>query len=57
MMYPIRAEKIGGNYQAKGWIVAMFKTTAGLTRYVFEFDEPKGMLHIFTPEQVKLENT
>lgn len=49
------ARKIGGSYQANGAVVARFKTRAGLERVVFEFNEPKGMLHIFTPEQI--ENT
>lgn len=50
----IKARKVGGNYQADGWVISMFQTTAGATRYVFEFLTPKGMLHIFTPEQVEL---
>lgn len=55
-MIPLRAWKIGGSYQASGYIVAIFTTTAGLTRYVFEFDTPKGMLHIFNTEQVTLQD-
>lgn len=47
-----RARKFGGSYQADGTIVAVFKTRAGKDRVVFEFDEPEGMLHIFTTEQV-----
>lgn len=47
-----RARKVGGSYQADGMVVARFKTTAGLDRVVFEFDEPKGMLHIFNADQV-----
>lgn len=49
-----RAEKVGGSYQATGTVVSTFYTLAGEMRYVFEFDEPKGMLHIFGPSQVKL---
>lgn len=49
-----RAEKIGGSYQASGTIVSAFRTKAGALRYVFEFDSPRGMLHIFGPEQVRL---
>ena len=49
---PYRAHKIGGSYQAKGTVVAEFKTTTGLDRIVFEFDEPKGLLHIFSKQQV-----
>lgn len=48
-----RAEKIGGSYQATGTIVSAFKTTAGEQRYVFEFDVPKGMLHIFSGAQLQ----
>ena len=51
----LRASKIGGSYQASGWIVAIFETTAGELRYVFEFDIPKGMLHIFSGSQIKLD--
>jgi len=47
------ARKIGGSYQADGAVVARFKTRTGLERVVFEFNEPKGMLHIFTPEQIE----
>ena len=49
-----KAKKIGGSYQGDGYIVACFKTTTGQTRYVFEFEVPKGMLHIFSPEQVEV---
>lgn len=49
---PVR--KIGGSYQADGVIVGAFKTLAGKERYVFEFIEPAGMLHIFGPEQLTL---
>jgi len=48
-----RAQKIGGSYQATGTIVGAFTTLKGFQRYVFEFDEPAGMLHIFGPEQVE----
>lgn len=51
---PRRARKVGGSYQAEGTIVSEFKTLAGKTRYVFEFDYPAGMLHIFGPEQVEV---
>ena len=52
----VRAEKVGGSYQAKGQIVATFNTAhTGETRHVFEFDEPRGMLHIFGPAQVAIE--
>jgi hypothetical protein len=47
-----RVEKIGGSYQALGWIVAAFRTRVGAERYVFEFDVPSGMLHIFGPDQL-----
>lgn len=52
---PRRARKVGGSYQATGTVVSEFKTLAGATRYVFEFDEPRGMLHIFGPEQVEFD--
>lgn len=48
-----RAEKIGGSYQAVGTVVSEFTTTAGAKRCVFEFDTPRGMLHIFSLDQIK----
>lgn len=53
-MHKIPARKIGGSYQAEGVIVARFKTREGLERVVFEFNEPRGMLHIFSTEQVEI---
>lgn len=49
-----RARKVGGSYQADGTIVAEFRTAAGELRYVFEFDQPAGMLHIFGPQQLEI---
>ena len=45
--------KVGGGYQADGWIVAAFTTRSGLARYVFEFAELPGMLHIFNDGQLE----
>ena len=50
-----RAKKIG-SYEASGTIVAEFETLAGHKRYVFEFDEPQGMLHIFGESNLIIEN-
>lgn len=47
-----RVEKVGGSYSASGTVVAEFETTAGRKRVVFEFDNPKGLLHIFDPGQL-----
>lgn len=47
-----RAEKVGGSYQTIGTVAASFTTLAGDRRYVFEFDTPAGMLHIFGPSQI-----
>jgi len=52
---PKRARKVGGSYQASGTVVSTFQTLAGETRHVFEFDEPKGMLHIFSPAQIEFD--
>jgi hypothetical protein len=52
-MSPLRARKVGGNYQAEGWVVSRFFTRAGKERVVFEFEAIPGMLHIFSPEQVE----
>jgi hypothetical protein len=51
---PVSARKVGGSYQAVGWIVSMFQTRDGHWRYVFEFDEPHGMLHIFSSNQLEV---
>ena len=47
------ARKIGGSYQCDGYVVSIFKTTSGEDRFVFEFIEPKGMLHIFSSTQLE----
>lgn len=44
--------KVGGSYQAPGIIKAVFSSIHGDIRYVFEFVEPAGMLHIFNEEQL-----
>ena len=49
-----RANKVGGSFQASGVIVAAFKTTEGAQRYVFEFDVPKGMLHLYSASQLEV---
>ena len=41
-----KVEKIGGDYQFKGQIVAAFKKISGVKRYVVEDD--RGVLHIFS---------
>jgi hypothetical protein len=46
------AVKIGGSYQAEGFVVAEFTTTAGERRVVFEFTVIPGMLHIFNLNQI-----
>lgn len=43
-----------GIFQAEGTVVATFTTLAGEVRHVFEFDTPKGMTHIYTPNQLSL---
>jgi hypothetical protein len=48
-----RVRKVGGSYQANGTVVSAFKTLSGKQRYVFEFDEFSGMLHIFNHEQLE----
>jgi hypothetical protein len=49
---PWRAKKVGGSYQAEGYVVSEFETLAGAKRYVFEFDQMPSMLHIFNDSQV-----
>lgn len=48
-----RVRKVGGSYEATGTVVAAFKTLSGKQRYVFEFDEFAGMLHIFNHDQLE----
>ena len=48
-----RARKVGGSFQADGVVVGNFKTLSGEQRYVFEFDVPAGMLHIYGPTQLE----
>lgn len=45
--------KVGGSYQARGEIRAALTTLAGLQRYVFEFYDMPGMLHIFNGSQLE----
>lgn len=50
-----RARKVGGSYQADGRIVAQFEADDGSPRYVFRFDMPAGLLHIFGAAQLVIE--
>lgn len=49
-----RVRKVGGTYQAEGTIVGIAVTTTGDVRYVFEFEQYPGMLHIFNEGQLEL---
>jgi hypothetical protein len=48
-----RVCKVGGTYQAEGIIVGIAITTTGDVRYVFEFEQFPGMLHIFNEGQLE----
>lgn len=48
----VKARKVGGSYQANGWIVGGCLTAGDKARFVFEFDDIRGMLHIFSPDQL-----
>jgi len=48
-----RVRKVGGSYQADGIIVGIAVTTTGDVRYVFEFEQYPGMLHIFNESQLE----
>lgn len=48
-----RVRKTGGTYQAEGIIVGIAITTTGDVRYVFEFEQYAGMLHIFNEGQLE----
>ncbi len=47
--------KVGGSYQATGVIKARFFADDGSPRYVFRFDSPAGLLHIFNEKQLSKE--
>lgn len=47
------AKKVGGSYQAYGQIVAAWMEEARGERYVFRFDVPYGLLHIFSDKQLE----
>lgn len=48
-----KVRKVGGSYQAEGYIVGIAVTTQGNIRYVFEFEQYPGMLHIFNDTQLE----
>lgn len=48
-----KVRKVGGTYQAEGSIVGIAITTMGDVRYVFEFEQYPGMLHIFNENQLE----
>lgn len=48
-----KVQKIGGSYQAAGIIKARFKADDDTSRYVFRFDNPPGLLHIFNGKQLE----
>jgi hypothetical protein len=48
-----KVQKVGGTYQAAGVIVGTAITTRGDIRYVFEFADYPGMLHIFNDGQLE----
>lgn len=45
--------KVGGSYQATGIIKAAFRADDGTSRYVFRFDNPPGLLHIFNEGNIE----
>lgn len=49
---PVR--KVGGSYQGTGVIKAAFRADDGTARYVFRFDNPPGLLHIFNENQLEI---
>ena len=42
-----QVKKVGGSYWAVGTIKAVFAADDGSARYVFRFNSPPGLLHIF----------
>ena len=47
-------EKVGGDYELRGVVVAAFFKASGEVRYVVEADEPRGLLHIYSDKNLKL---
>jgi len=47
-----RVYKSKGSYQAEGTVKARFRARDGSPRYVFEFDTPAGLVHIFNERQL-----
>lgn len=47
-----KVQKCGGSYQAFGTIKAVWLADDGTPRYVFRFDTPAGMCHIFNEGQL-----
>lgn len=48
-----RVFKATGEYQAFGTIVAVGRTSTGTLLYMFEFDIPRGMVHVFREHQLQ----
>jgi hypothetical protein len=51
-----RVKKVGGDYSLTGTIVSAFIKLAGQERYVVEADCPKGLLHIYGPNNLEKEH-
>lgn len=47
-----RVKKFGGEYELEGTVVAAFSKLSGVERYVVEADTPKGLLHIYGPNNL-----
>jgi hypothetical protein len=47
-----KVQKSGGSYQGTGTIKAVWLADDGTPRYVFRFDVPAGMCHIFNETQL-----
>jgi hypothetical protein len=45
-------KKVGGSYAATGTIKARFRADDWSARYVFRFNQPPGLLHIFGESQL-----
>lgn len=52
-MIPYRARKVGGSYQATGYVIAEFLTLADKPMVVFEFAAYPGMMHLFSVTQIE----
>jgi hypothetical protein len=48
-----RVEKYKGGYSATGTVIGVGKTLAGKVRYMVEYDNPAGLIHIHSDNDLR----